>query len=192
MTSSISKGDRTQSTGIAIYNREGQLQTVGIVSFVDDGFVFLERRGDEMAIYPPREKHKEPEGEPATPLRIATLLRRMYNLKNLPIFTQGGTWNMNCLSGFAVLGIHRGTIDTVIDPFKGNPWYEVVIWGAAAQALGYPMSDKDGNPIDMSAIVRKVIQKHEGDNYSIPFIISRTPEIHERVLSLLDPQGVYP
>lgn len=189
MTSSISKGDRTQSTGIAIYNREGQLQTVGIVSFVDDGFVFLERRGDEMAIYPPRENTKNPQDDPGGPLRVATLLRRMYNLKDLPIFTQAGTWNMNCTSGFAVLGMDKGKIDAIIDPVKGNPWYEVVIWGAAAQGLGYPMSDKDGNRIDISETVRKVIDKHEGDTYRIPFIISRTPKIHEQVLSLLKPQN---
>lgn len=189
MTSSITKGDRVQSTGIAIYNREGNLKTVGIVSFVDDGFIFVENEGGHLSTYPIKNSRAQENGEP---LRIATLLRRMYNLKDLPIFTQGGLWNMNCASGFAVLGIHQGTIDTIIDPVKGNPWYEVAIWGAAAQSLGYPMSDRNGKPIDISAAVRRVIQKHEGDTFRIPFIISRTPEIHERVLSLLAPQGATP
>lgn len=192
MTSSITKGDRVQSTGIAIYDREGTLKTVGIVSFVDDRFIFIENQGDHMMLYPPRKDRLTRQNETGEPLKVATLMRRMYNLRDLPLFTQGATWNMNCASGFAVLGIHQGIIDTIIDPVKGNPWYEVAIWGAAAQSLGYPMSDRNGNPIDISAAIRRVIQKHEGDTYRIPFIISRTPEIHERVLSLLAPQGATP
>jgi len=42
MTSSIQKKDRVQTTGIAIYDRDGNIKTVGIASLVDDGFVFLE------------------------------------------------------------------------------------------------------------------------------------------------------
>lgn len=185
MTSSITKGDRVQSTGIAIYDREGTLKTVGIVSFVDDGFIFIENQDNHLVTYPPKSNRSGEADDGSVPLRVATLLRRMYNLKDTPLFTQGGTWNMNCASGYAVLGIHQGTIDTVIDPNKGNPWYEVAIWGAAAQSLGYPMSDKNGTAIDISAVVRRVIAKHEGDSFRIPFIISRTPEIHQKVLSLL-------
>ena len=118
-------------------------------------------------------------------MRVATLTRRMYNLRSLPIFTQGGKWDMDCTSGFAVLGLQEGAIDTIIDPIKGNPWYEVAIWASAAKALGYPVTDWDNNPIDISAIVRHVIDIHEDDSYRIPFVISRTPEIHSNVLSLL-------
>ncbi len=127
-----------------------------------------------------------PPSEP-DPIRVGTLTRRMHALRELPLFTRGAEWGMDCASGYAVLGLLEGKIDTVIDPVKGNPWYEVAIWGSVAQALDMPMTDVNGNPVDMAAIMRHVITKHEDDSYRIPFIISRTPAIHEKVLRLISP-----
>ncbi len=187
MTSSIAKKYRVQTTGIAIYDKKGEIKTVGIMSLVDDDFLFIERVNNEYRVFPPvPEQQKYAQGD-HEPLRIAAKTRRMYTLKDLPLMTQGNLWSMDCDSGYAVLGVHRGTIDTIVDHVKGNPWYEVVIWIRAAQILGYTVSDPNGNPIDISHVIRRVIRKHEGDNYRIPFIVSRTPEIHAKVLDLLKP-----
>lgn len=186
MTSSIQKKDRVQTSGIALFDKDGNTLAVGITSLVDDGFVFVENRNGKPHIYPENyltPHHHTPDQHP---LRIATLTRRMHHLRQLPLFTEHhAMWAMDCTSGFSVLGLLRGDIDTVIDAFKGNPWYEVVIWVNAAQQLGFPVSDKDGNPIDINAAVRRMISRHEGDGFRIPFVISRTQDIHDTVLPLL-------
>lgn len=190
MTSAILKGDRLQTTGLAIYDKTGELKTLGMVSLVDDGFLFMEKYGDTFRIFPP-EVTQPGTTQPAEhntesgPLRVAAKTRRMYVLKDLPIMKDGNMWVMDCDSGYAVLGLTRGTIDTVIDPIKGQPWYEFVIWHRAAQELGLPVTDPDGNTIDTAAIVRKAITDNPGEVLRIPFVMSRTPEIHQRVLPLL-------
>ena len=120
---------------------------------------------------------------------MATLTRRMQYFQDVPFLSNGGVRTMDAgISGYPILALQNNTLDTVIDHVKGSAWYELVIWARAAQVLGLSVSDKDGNPIDIPAIMRRVIKRHEGDNYRIPVIISRTPEIHQRVLSLLVPQ----
>jgi fructose-1,6-bisphosphatase/inositol monophosphatase family enzyme len=185
MTSSITKGDRVQTTGIAIYDRQGELYAAGIMSLVDDGFVFVEQVNGKISVYPNTGDTQDDHTESHEPIRIGTLTRRMYALRNLPLFQHDGMWTMDSTSGYAVLALHDNDLDTIIDPFKGNPWYEVAIWVRVAQALGYPVTDIKGNPIDISASMRRVIEKHEGDSYRIPFVISRTPEIHKKVLEML-------
>lgn len=187
MTSSIIKGDQVQTTGIAIYDRQGNLKTVGMVSLVDDGFIFMEKINGAFHVYPkPTDEHDTHEKNANIPLRVAAKTRRMHTLKDSPVM-KDSVWAMDCDSGYAVLGIHQGKIDTIIDHVKGNPWYEVVIWPAAAQELGYPVTDATGKPLDYSAIMRRMIEKHEGDTYRIPFVISKTPEIHKTVLEKLQP-----
>lgn len=182
MTSSITRGDRVQTTGIALYDRQGEIKALGIMSLVDDGFIFIENVDGKFVTYSTPEPDSERlENEP---LRVAAKIRRMYTLKDSPLM-RGNTWSMNCDSGFATLTLQEGKIDTIVDHVKGSLWYEVVIWARALQILGFPVTDKDGNPIDFAAAMRRVIEKHEGDTYRIPFVISRTPEIHEKVLSLL-------
>lgn len=187
MTSSIQKKDRVQSTGIAIYDREGILKSVGIVSLVDDGFIFLENDNGVVRQFP---AHNEHIAEPSpSPLRVATLTRRMHQIRQLPLFTdQRAIWSLDCVSGYSILKLLEGQVDTVLDPFKGNPWYETVIWVQAAQQLGFTVSDREGNPIDLSSAVRRMISRHEGDTFRIPFVVSRNPAIHKQVLSLLRPK----
>ncbi len=185
MTSAIPRDDRVQSTGIAIYDRKGEIKALGIMSLVDDGFIFIENVNGEFFTYStPEPDNKQRENEP---LRVAAKSRRMYTLKDSPLM-QGNTWSLNCDSGFAALALQEGKIDTIVDHIKGSLWYEVVIWARALQILGFPVTDKHGNPIDFGAAVRRVIEKHEGDTYRIPFVISRTPDIHTQVLDLLQKQ----
>lgn len=187
MTHSITKGDRIQTTGIAIFDKNGAMIAAGLASLVDDGIILVEHT-DHDHIYTnattPIVSHSE---EDKRPIRVATLTRRMYGLRNLPIFAQKDTadWVLDCTSGFAVLELLRGNIDTMLDPIKGNPWYEISIWGTIAQKLGMQVSDWDNNPLDLEAAMRHVIEHHEDDNYRLPFVISRTPETHKKVLGLL-------
>lgn len=187
MTSSISRGDRVQSTGIAIYTREGRLKTVGMVSLINNGFIFIENNGNSTRIYG-SDTYEQPatEHDQDRPLRIAAKIRRMYQLQTLPLMKHG-IWSLDCDSGFAVLGVYQGTVDTVIDHIKGNPWYEVAIWGGIAESLGYPMTDAEGQTVDLSAMMQNVIRRHRNDEYRIPFVISKNRSIHSRVLPLLRP-----
>lgn len=185
MTSSIEKKEKVQTSGIAIFDQEGNVLTVGITSLVDDGFVFIEKQGEKLHVFP---KIHQTRTDQYTDdhIRVATLKRRMHKIRQTPLITsEKGEWVMDCASGYSVLGLLHNKVDTVIDPFKGNPWYEVAIWVNAAQQLGFPVSDKDGNPIDIPAAIRRMIDRHEGDSFRIPFIISRTQDIHNTVLPLL-------
>lgn len=186
MTSSIQKKDRVQTSGISVFDEHGNTLAIGITSLVDDGFVFVELRDGVPHVFPENYRTPHDHTPDDHPLRIATLTRRMHQIRQLPLFTNNhAMWAMDCTSGFSVLGLLRGDIDTVIDAFKGNPWYEVVIWVNIANQLGFPVSDKDGNPIDIKGAVRRMIERHEGDSFRIPFVISRTQEIHDSVLPLL-------
>lgn len=193
MTSSIQKKDRVQSTGIAIYDRDGNIKSVGIASLVDDGFVILENSNGVVHVFPEKHEHGYDAETLPSPLRIATLTRRMHQLRQSELFTDHhAIWAQDCSSGYSVLSLLNGTVDVALDPFKGNPWYEVAIWIQAAQQLGLPVSDKEGNQIDFAAAVRRMIERHEGDTFRIPFVVSRTPEIHKKVLQLLKPKAEPP
>ena len=183
MTSAIPRLNRVQTTGIAIYDKAGTLQSLGIMSLVNSDMVFIENREGNLSVYPAPIPGKDTDSQGL--LRVAAKIRRMHSLNNLPLFQSGAKWAMDCDSGFATLGLLNNTVDTVVDHEKGSVWYEVAIWGRAAQALGFPVSDKEGNTLDIEQDVKKMIQKHEGDTFRIPFVMSRTPAIHARVLELL-------
>lgn len=186
MTSSIPKNHRAQTTGVALYDRTGVLLSAGIVSLVDDGFVFLEKRGDGYHVFPESLRAQQNNQTLSKPLKIATLTRRMHTLKDTPLLAGShGQWTLDCTSGYAVLALLQGHIDAVVDPFKGNPWYENVIWYAVAQALGYPVTDKDGAPIDFSRAMQSATQQETGGDQRIPSVVSRSPQVQARVLELL-------
>lgn len=184
MTSSISHGDRVQTTGMSIYTKEGNLLSTGIMSLVDDQFIFVDKSINGFSIH----SNIEPSPEATDmyrPIRYAAKTRRMYTLNNTPIVQYGHSRTLDCDSGYAVLELHKGAIDTIIDHVRGNPWYEVAIWVRVAQAMGYPVTDASGNPIDISKVIQRTIQHDETGAYRIPFVISRTPEIHEKILGML-------
>lgn len=186
-SSGIALGNRVQSTGIAIYNKQGELLTIGIMSLVDEGMMFAERVDGQLRIVPTKPQAPQ-EPLPHEPIRVATLTRRMHALKDLPLFaTNQATWTLPSIGGYAVMAMANGEIDTIIDPMKGNPWIEYCLWGPAAEELGFVVSDKEGRPIDRAAIMREAITKNLANTSRIPFVISRTPEIHKRVLELLKP-----
>lgn len=187
-SSGIALGNRVQSTGIAIYNKQGDLLTIGIISLVDDSMMFAERVDGHLRIIPTTSDSPQ-EPQPNEPLRVATLTRRMHELKDLPIFTTNqGEWTLPSIGGYAVMAMANGEIDTIIDPVKGNPWIEYCLWGPAAESLGLVVTDPQGRPIDRAAIMRDAIKKDLISASRVRFVMSRTPEIHKRVLPLLKPQ----
>lgn len=187
MTHAITKGDRIQTTGIAIFNKNGDMIAAGLASLVDDGIILVEHTDHDHIYTNVNNATPAYSQEHTQALRVATLTRRMYDLRNLPLFTQEGAanWTLDCASGFAVLELLRGNVDTIVDPIKGNPWYEVAIWSSIAQKLGMQVTDWDNTPLDIPSMMHRVIERHEDDNYRIPFVISRTPEIHKKVIGLL-------
>lgn len=183
-TSAIPKGNRVQSTGLAVYDRNGALLTMGIISLVDDTMMFVDRAKES----PPARTARGNETVP-NPIKLATLRRRMHAMQDLPLFTSGeAVLASESIGGHTILSMMQEHLDAMIDPFKGNPWYEYVLWGPAAEELGFVVTDVNGQPINRAEIVRHGIRKNPGDDYRIPFVISRTPQIHAKILSLLRPQ----
>lgn len=185
-TSAIPKGNRFQTTAIGIFNRDGSLRSIGIISLVDDGFMFFERNGEPSVHAHPEMQKKQSDDEQSRPIRVATLTRRMYPLRSRPLFSSGeGEWSIDSIGGYTVLAMNKGEIDSIIDPLKGNPWHEFALWGPAAEALGFTVTDPDGKPIDTPKILRHAIEHNPPSAYRIPFVMSRTPEINEKVVNLL-------
>lgn len=186
MTSSIALGDRVQTTGVGMYDKEGNLLSVGIMSLVDDKYIFIDKRPDGgFNVHSHNGTHTDTDETAERQLKYAAKTRRMYTLNDTQLVTRKHARVLDCDSGYAVLALHHGDVDTVVDHVKGNPWYEVVIWIRAAQAMGYPVTDAEGRPIDMSAVMKRAINVTEGDAFRVPYVVSRTPEIHQRVLDLL-------
>jgi len=189
-TSAIPKGKRLQTSGIGIYNRDGELQGLGVISLVDDGIIFYAKNDSETVYtYPPQ---RAPEQQSDAPIRFATLTRRMHALNNLPIASQGGEWTMDTVGGYGVCAMLNGTVDAMLDPVKGNPWFEYILWGPAAEKAGFVVTDPDGEPIDTASIVKYAIAKNPDDSYRIKFVISNNPETHKRILRLLTPSNTPP
>ncbi len=186
-TGAISKGKRFQTSAIAIYSREGTLLTLGIVSLVDEKIMFFEH--PDTVISPSTPSHTPDHNDASQPIRIATMTRRMHALRDLPLFQKEGAWSMDTIGGYGLLAMNQGEIDAMIDPVKGNPWFEYLLWGPAAEKMGFTVTDPEGNPIDAKAIMKTALEKNPDNSYRIPFVTSRTPEIQSRILSLLKPSG---
>lgn len=185
-TNALAKGLRLQTTAIAVYNKEGNLLTIGIMSLVDDKMMFFEH--PNTLIHSSEQDPVQPKSEEnSAPFRIATMTRRMHALRDLPLFQYGATWAQDSFGGYSLLSMGHGEIDVMLDPIKGNPWLEYVLWGPAAEKLGFIVTDPQGNPIDTQAIMRTAITSNLDAAHRIPFVVSRTPQIHTRVLSLLKP-----
>lgn len=184
-TNAIAEGKRYQTTGIAVYTRSGDLLTLGVISLVDDGIIFFPTNEDDNGTYMFPSDSVRPYASPDhEKIRFATLKRRMHMLKDLPI-VQHGVWAMDSIGGFAVCAMASGSVDVILDQTKGNPWFEYILWGPAAEKAGFIVSDPDGKPIDTAAIVRRAIEKNPDDSFRIPFVISRNEAIHRNALSLL-------
>jgi len=190
-TGPIRIGLRVQTTAATIANQHGEFVAGTIASLVDDEIVLIEDGEvhlmcfDEnatdfsknsplkkLAVNPPavRDIHRA---------RIATLPRRMEQLRRFPAFR-----NLDYLptfGGYGLLEMIRGDIDVMLDPLKGQPWYEAVHWGPMAEQAGMVVSYPDGNRIDFQSILLRAMQGEQVARVKI--VISRDQHLHDQVLS---------
>lgn len=87
-------------------------------------------------------------------LKIAILPRRLAELTSIQQESFRENFNhLDTFGGFALLNLLEGKADAMIDPVKGQPWYEAVIWGMLAERLGLIVTDVLGQKINFSDIL---------------------------------------
>lgn len=122
--------------------------------------------------------------------RIATLGRRINLLKDTELFKKRSCPDLLTFGGYGLLCLMRGQVDVLLDPFKGQPWYEAVLWGWMAQEAGLVVSSEKGEPINFSQILENAYQCHLwGKVKNLPrvkMVISRDYHLHHQVLERLN------
>lgn len=190
-TSAIGKGLKVQSTGIMVANNNGSILAGGIASLVDNTVLIVERRDLKARInFSDRENFLQPlplrvatERLEGTPLRVATLARRIEGLSQTPLFQKKPYVELPTFGGYAVLALLHGTADALIDPVRGQPWHEACIWGPIAELAGLVVTDPQGKPIDFARIMQ--ISRTSAVMNKVPLVISANRAIHREVLSEL-------
>lgn len=86
------------------------------------------------------------------------------------------------MGGYAVLMLALGKQDFALD-HDGQEVNEAAIWYTIAQECGFPVTTLDGIPIDMPARIRYAMRSRDMSQ-RIPAVISRTAEIHRRVVPI--------
>ena len=86
----------------------------------------------------------------------------------------------------------RGRIDVFLDPFKGQPWYEAVLWGWMAKECGLVVSDGKGGEIDFAQILREEHQRflsgEKGEEVRrVTLVITTNKGLHQEILGGLQP-----
>ena len=187
-------GLRVQTTAATIANYGGEFVAGTITSLVDDEMILIENEDVHLIRF--YESLKNPDGgSPLVQLeigspevrdigdaRIATLPRRMQELqRRFPIFANREY--LPTFGGHGLLAMIRGDIDVMLDPLKGQPWYEAVHWGPMAERVGFSVSDPEGERIDFQNILLNAIQGKELGRVKI--VISTHQELHNQVLQSL-------
>jgi hypothetical protein len=198
-----------QSAGIIITDRDGHLLIGGIANLVGKEIILIEKgRLHIFAI-------------PDTPVMPHAIVLKEINLKDIPQFKRSSDGKIHyamlgrriegigkkmfyhesalVLDMFGGYGIHKlldGTIDALVDPIKGQPWYEAVIWGWIAREMGYAVIGMDGKSIDFQALLlrnnRGSDPKNPEDLERVKIIIAKTPEIAALIRIRLSAPTVYP
>jgi len=88
--------------------------------------------------------------------------------------------------GYALLAMIRGQVDVMLDPFKGQPWYEACLWGGVAQKAGFCVTNLEGKDLDISQIIK--FARAGESQPRVPIVISNHPRLHEQVLKALTNQ----
>lgn len=186
-SSLVETGLRVQTSGAVICNERGECLAGAITSLVDNTILFVTKD------HPPRllnfdesrgrlhEFQAEGTSNRTNRLRYQTLPRRIdimpkkfvdiYNYPSIPT-----------MGGYAVLMLALGKQDFALDHI-GQEVYEAAIWYTIAQACGFPVTSLDGKPIDMPAHIRYAMRRRDMSQ-RIPAVISRTSEIHRRVIPI--------
>jgi len=185
-TSGVFTGLRDQAAGIVIGGKEGNFQAGAIVSLVDREMVLIEEDRVNFLSFeenlgqikklsiPPK---KEIEFSQA---RIATLARRMKEtMLETPLFKSRFFPDLPTFGGYGVLCLLRGQVDVLIDPFVGQPWYEVFLWGQMAEKMGFTVTDEKGERINFNNIFARA---KKGLEERLKIIISANSNLHQQVL----------
>lgn len=189
-TSDIKRDKFTQTSGILIADRELDFYSAAVVSLVDNRILLLSRRSalfmhydennDLIAPWMPHpgniKKHSQ--------LRIAILEKRIPEIlanTHLSINVKEITF-IKTFGGFGLLELVDGKIDAMIDPVKGQPWYEAVLWGWCAERLGLVVTDPKGNHIDFLKILNFAKSTDGANVPRVPIVISRNHELHNQLI----------
>lgn len=195
--------NKYQTTGMIVANSEGTPVAGVIASLNGEDILLVSSRGSEK---PPHVSHfsYDAQNNSLTPkqiieksksaverLRIATLQKRLKDpndrrLAETHLFDSPNE-HIPTFGGFGVLEILNGNLDAMVDPFKGQPWYEAVVWGAIAQMAGLKVTDASGNDLNYAQIIHKSREPVDNDVLRVPIIISKDANIHEIVKTLVSP-----
>lgn len=193
-TGPIKVGLRVQTAAATITDQDGEFLSAAVTSLVDEELVLIEDNQlyhlsfNEQALsggmpvlqrlpQTPRERRDLQKA------RIATLPRRMELLQGTPLFAGRFAPDLPTFGGYALLAMIRGDIDIMLDPFKGQPWYEAVHWGNMAERAGFIVSHPDGARIDFPGILRTAIRGQ--DPGRVRMVITTHQELHDQVLPAL-------
>lgn len=91
--------------------------------------------------------------------------------------------------GGVLLKMLQGEIDVALDPFKGQPWYEAVLWGWMGEKSGLVVTNEKGERIDFQQVLGKAYQVRNQKRVKmgrVPLVISREEGLHQAVLNQLN------
>lgn len=97
------------------------------------------------------------------------------------VTSKAGTW----LNVDGVLNLARlaaGYVDAYLDPFAGQPVYEIVC-AELVQRAGGVVTDTEGTKFDLGSLA-KTLRSNAEQRY--PIVASCTTELHDEILQLLD------
>lgn len=192
-TNAMSDHLRVQSTAITVADRDGRLLAGGVGSLVDPWILLTEGEQHQLVFYKEvNAQHAKadlwgfplalPEPRKDQQLRLATLPRRVAQLRQSGLLAPNEDPKLMTFGGYGLLALLKGEIDAMLDPGKGQLWYEAYLWGQMAQEVGLPVSTPDGNPLDFAAILAR---SQAGVTPRVPLIISAKAEVHRQLIAKL-------
>jgi len=197
-TNGLINGNKDQATGIAIADTNNRFLAGAVASLVDNDLVLIENGSAKILEFD--EQNFELSGRllasreqrSIDQARFATLGRRMRLLRETELFEDRSCPDLLILGGYGLLCVLRGQIDVMLDPFKGQPWREAILWGWMAQESGLVVTDEKGEPIDFSQVLRdahqRFVHRQEDELSRIKMVISTHQELHDQVLERLRPR----
>ncbi len=186
-SSLVETGLRVQTSGAVICNEHGECLAGAITSLVDNTILLALRdhpprllnfdeyggRLHEFQVEDPPNRHDIFRYQ-TLPRRIDIMPKEFVDIYKYP--------SIPTMGGYAVLMLALGKQDFALDP-KGQDVNEAAIWYTIAQECGFPVTTLDGIPIDMPARLLYAMRNRDMDQ-RIPAVISRTAEIHRRVVPI--------
>lgn len=188
-TEAIKDGFRDQAIGIGIFTEEGAFLAGGICSLVDNEMLLIEENNIRVLSFDERGNRLLEVSKPEISkreldkARIATLTRRMgEEMLATPLFAGRFFPDLPTFGGYGVLSMIRGQIEVMLDPFKGQPFYEACLWGVLAEKAGMVVTDLEGEKIDFPSVLKNA---RGGKGERVKIIISSCKELHSQVLERL-------